>query len=213
MTEQITKEDVERNIKSVSYFTALDGVYGEKGRLRNYVTDSDSFLEKLTFCVIALTSGYMAVGIHDGSCLPDFSAARGREIARERALAKIAPLIGRELSEALKKEPLPDRKPEFECCGSPALCEQPCFHTVADKAQVRRKQIGGDHYINLSIQPWDAMEAWMTPEQFEGFLLGNAIAYLGRYNTVGVPGKGGVADAEKAAHNLERLIALKKVAE
>jgi len=31
-------------------------------------------------------------------------------------------------------------------------------------------QIGGGHYVNKSVQPWDAMEAWMTEEQFKGFL-------------------------------------------
>jgi hypothetical protein len=34
-------------------------------------------------------------------------------------------------------------------------------------------QIGGDHYQKV-IQPWDAMEAWMSREQFIGYLRGNA---------------------------------------
>ena len=31
-------------------------------------------------------------------------------------------------------------------------------------------QIGGDHYKNMGVQPWKAMESWLTPEQFAGFL-------------------------------------------
>ena len=65
----------------------------------------------------------------------------------------------------------------------------------------RDSQVGGDHYAAKPIQPWDAMRAWMTPEQFEGFLRGNAIKYLARY-----PDKGGVEDLRKARHYLDALI-------
>ena len=63
-------------------------------------------------------------------------------------------------------------------------------------------QVGGLHYNKLQIQPWTAMEAWMTPEQFEGFLRGNAIKYLAR------AGKKGDAleDVKKAQHYLQKLI-------
>ena len=67
--------------------------------------------------------------------------------------------------------------------------------------QANHKQIGGDHYMNMGIQPWKAMESWMTPEEFRGFLKGNAIKYLARSNT-----KGGVTDLRKAHHYLEKLI-------
>ena len=63
-------------------------------------------------------------------------------------------------------------------------------------------QIGGLHYNKLQVQPWTAMEAWLTPEQFEGFLRGNAIKYLAR------AGKKGDAleDVKKAQHYLLKLI-------
>lgn len=67
------------------------------------------------------------------------------------------------------------------------------------------KQVGGNHYARKTIQPWDAAQAWMTPEQFEGYLLGTAIAYLGRYNDTDVVGKGGITDVKKAIHVLEKL--------
>jgi hypothetical protein len=66
----------------------------------------------------------------------------------------------------------------------------------------RDRQIGGDHYLNLGIQPWDAMRAWMTPEEFQGFLRGNVIKYIARFEA-----KGGVEDLRKAMHYLETLIA------
>lgn len=66
------------------------------------------------------------------------------------------------------------------------------------------EQIGGTHYRDMDIQPWDAMRAWMSPDQFCGYLLGTAIAYLARVN-VDAPGKGGIDDIEKARHVLAKL--------
>jgi hypothetical protein len=62
-------------------------------------------------------------------------------------------------------------------------------------------QVGGDHYKNMGVQPWKAMESWMTPEQFAGFLRGNAIKYLARCDA-----KGGIDDIKKAKHYIEKLI-------
>lgn len=62
-------------------------------------------------------------------------------------------------------------------------------------------QIGGDHYQSKEIQPWDAMEAWMSKEQFIGFLRGNALKYIARCDD-----KGGVDDIKKARHYLDKLI-------
>ena len=61
------------------------------------------------------------------------------------------------------------------------------------------RQEGGSHYIDLPVQPWDAMQAWMTPEQFAGFLRGNVIKYMAR-------NKNGVEDFKKAKHYLEKLL-------
>lgn len=62
-------------------------------------------------------------------------------------------------------------------------------------------QVGGNHYTRKAIQPWHAMESWMSPEQFRGFLRGNAIKYLARCDD-----KGGVEDIKKARHYLDKLI-------
>lgn len=67
------------------------------------------------------------------------------------------------------------------------------------------KQVGGDHYSKKTIQPWDAMQSWMTPEQFSGFLLGCTFKYLARYRD-----KGGVVDLQKGLHTLEKLIEIEK---
>jgi hypothetical protein len=62
-------------------------------------------------------------------------------------------------------------------------------------------QVGGSHYTDKTIQPWTAMESWMTPEEFEGFLRGNVIKYIARYRE-----KDGLKDVLKAKHYLEKLL-------
>ncbi len=74
------------------------------------------------------------------------------------------------------------------------------MEAVADKALASERQVGGDHYKSKSIQPWTAMESWMTPEEFEGYLRGNVIKYIARYKD-----KDGLKDVYKARHYLERL--------
>ena len=62
-------------------------------------------------------------------------------------------------------------------------------------------QVGGNHYASKAVQPWDAMEAWMSKEAFTGFLHGNCIKYLARYMD-----KNGVQDLKKCQHYLAKLI-------
>lgn len=63
------------------------------------------------------------------------------------------------------------------------------------------QQVGGDHYRDMPVQPWEAMEAWMSTEAFRGYLRGNAIKYLARCDA-----KGGIEDIRKAQHYLDRLL-------
>ena len=63
-------------------------------------------------------------------------------------------------------------------------------------------QVGGDHYKSLGIyQPWDVLKAWLTPEEYRGWMKGNAIVYLAREQQ-----KGGDTDIAKARHHLEKLL-------
>lgn len=62
-------------------------------------------------------------------------------------------------------------------------------------------QVGGEHYRSMTVQPWDALSAWLTPEEFRGYQKGVAIAYLARERK-----KGGTQDIEKAMHHLMKLV-------
>ena len=56
-----------------------------------------------------------------------------------------------------------------------------------------------DHY-NLPIQLWEYMESMMSCEAFIGYLQGNVIKYVSRFQE-----KGGVADIDKAIHYLQKM--------
>jgi hypothetical protein len=58
------------------------------------------------------------------------------------------------------------------------------------------EQVGGDHYRNKAIQPWDYIASNNL-----GYLEGCVIKYVSRYKE-----KGGMQDLEKAAHYLQKLM-------
>lgn len=76
-----------------------------------------------------------------------------------------------------------------------------------NKDAANQRQVGGEHYTTKAVQPWDAMQAWMSHDEFTGFLRGNAIKYMARCKD-----KGGVEDLEKARHYLDKLIEVEKSA-
>ena len=39
------------------------------------------------------------------------------------------------------------------------------------------RQVGGSHYKDMPMQPWDVMQAVLTPEEFRGFLKASIIKY------------------------------------
>ena len=61
-------------------------------------------------------------------------------------------------------------------------------------------QVGGSHYKDMPVQPWDVMEAVLTKEEFVGYLKGNVIKYSMRAGR-----KEGSDDAGKAMHYKYKL--------
>ena len=60
--------------------------------------------------------------------------------------------------------------------------------------------IGGTHYKEMAIQPWEIMEYVLTPDEFIGYLKGNVLKYSLRAGR-----KEGTDDAAKARHYLQKL--------
>jgi hypothetical protein len=90
---------------------------------------------------------------------------------------------------------------ENECYGCRELSR--CV-SASDKPPVmgaKRKQIGGDHYVNQGVQPWDVIDTWPLEQQI-GYYRGNAVKYLMRMGNK----DDRLQEVEKAAHYIEKLI-------
>ena len=70
------------------------------------------------------------------------------------------------------------------------------FGTSADDIQ-----IGGSHYKDMPIQPWDVMEVLLTHEEFVGFLKGNIVKYSLRSGRK----EGSHDDGDKCRHYMQKL--------
>ena len=69
--------------------------------------------------------------------------------------------------------------------------EEEAFAMIANS-----QQVGGDHYRDKAIQPWD----YIASNEL-GYLEGNVVKYVSRWRN-----KGGVEDLKKAQHYLSKLI-------
>ena len=68
------------------------------------------------------------------------------------------------------------------------------------KMSANDMQVGGRHYIDTAIQPWDYIAS-----NDLGFFEGNIIKYVSRWRS-----KDGMKDLEKAQHYLNKLIEVEK---
>ena len=64
-----------------------------------------------------------------------------------------------------------------------------------------KKQVAGDHYLKMQIQPFDIIDGWPV-DQARAFYRGSALKYIMRAGSKG-PAK---EDYEKAEHYLEKLV-------
>lgn len=71
---------------------------------------------------------------------------------------------------------------------------------MTDTSKASQKQVGGGHYVEKSIQPWDYIVANNL-----GYLEGNVVKYVTRYKS-----KNGKQDLEKALHYLQKLLEVQK---
>lgn len=64
------------------------------------------------------------------------------------------------------------------------------------------EQVGGRHYKGMgSLQPYETLAAYLTREEYIGYMKGTALTYLARANE-----KGGLEDIQKAHHTLDFLL-------
>jgi len=63
------------------------------------------------------------------------------------------------------------------------------------------RQVGGDHYKTLDVEPWEAMKYLLTEDEFIGFLKGNIIKYSIRQGRKA----GSNDDGQKCLHYIQKL--------
>lgn len=74
----------------------------------------------------------------------------------------------------------------------------PLLETQPKPYDVTQGQVEGSHYKELGEhQPIEVLKKWLTPEEFRGWVKGEAIVYLARERQ-----KGGDKDLKKADHIL-----------
>ena len=61
------------------------------------------------------------------------------------------------------------------------------------------KQVGGTHYRDMVVQPWEVIQAVLSRAEFIGYLRGNIIKYIMRQGK-----KEGSDDAGKLKHYIEK---------
>ena len=95
-----------------------------------------------------------------------------------------------------KKKPKPvnvvyEKKttPSIDAVSTPE--EEEAFNAIANS-----QQVGGSHYKDKAIQPWDYIAS-----NGLGYLEGNVVKYVSRWRE-----KGGLEDLKKAQHYLTKLI-------
>lgn len=65
----------------------------------------------------------------------------------------------------------------------------------------RQMQIGGSHYKEMAIEPWDVVDSWPLEQQI-GYYRGNALKYIMRMGRKDEA----LQEIRKARHYLDKLI-------
>lgn len=67
--------------------------------------------------------------------------------------------------------------------------------------EMNKKQYGGDHYINMAVQPWDVIAQWPVREQC-AYYRGNVLKYVMRADDKDTP----LLNAQKALHYAQKWV-------
>ena len=64
-----------------------------------------------------------------------------------------------------------------------------------------KKQVAGEHYVKMGVQPWDVVDSWPI-EQRIGYFRGNILKYLLRMGNK----DDSIQELQKCKHYIEKLI-------
>lgn len=117
---------------------------------------------------------------HYSAIIPEYVPIKARKKKAREAKKKVVTIVRRAVKES-----------------SPIV---PSTAGLAALANADARQVSGNHYKDMPIQPWSVMESVLTKEEFIGFLKGNIIKYSMRAGR-----KEGSDDAGKAQHYQQKL--------
>lgn len=101
-----------------------------------------------------------------------------------------------------KPTPKPRRvSPPVAVAAAPAAAPVPTPASLARLARLDEDQVGGSHYRDMPVTPWQFLESALSPDEMRGYLKAEVIVYLARERQ-----KGGREDMRKAAHTLAKLL-------
>ena len=72
-------------------------------------------------------------------------------------------------------------------------------------ARANDKQVGGDHYKNMGVEPWDVVDTWPLYQRI-GYYRGGALKYIMRLGNKDEMAQ----EAGKGLHYLEKLVEVLK---
>lgn len=103
---RVTLEKLEENIQSEVYFTAEEGVMGEKfirrtGEVEDPAGQIPPALSLVTYCVLILRNGFSVTGISACASPENYDEKIGRRVARGDAVRQVWGLMGYELRSQL----------------------------------------------------------------------------------------------------------------
>jgi hypothetical protein len=111
---RVTEEAIEENIVSEHYFTAYEGVLGERFHREGQESDAGKGqvpreLRTVTLCTMVLRNGFVVIGKSGVANAANYVRTIGEGVARRDAINQIWPLMGYELrsrlSSAASSEP------------------------------------------------------------------------------------------------------------
>lgn len=86
-------------------------------------------------------------------------------------------------------------------CNRQTECKEQTIRSASIATKTAsKKQLGGTHYLEMKVQPWEVIQGW-SRDEIRGYYKGTAIAYLMRAGQKG----SFLLDIEKAIHTLEAL--------
>lgn len=90
----------------------------------------------------------------------------------------------------------------YEFLEESVALDKVCREVVEDLVRDSKStQVGGTHYAEMEVQPWDFYKSIFPPSGYCDYHVGSIISYLSRHRK-----KGGLQDLEKALHHLKELV-------